>query len=57
MKIETIECMDGPNRTVLRKCVRLPFGISVTWGSSEFKTISVWIGNQNGGIFFGKDHA
>jgi hypothetical protein len=41
----------------VRKELTLPFGLSVTWGSSEFESICVWIGNRDGGIFFGKDHA
>jgi hypothetical protein len=50
--ITTIETRKGP-----RKHLALPFGLAITWGSSEFETFAVWIGTQNGGFFFGKDHA
>jgi hypothetical protein len=51
--IRTYETARGDKRRELS----LPFGLAITWGSSEFETFSVWIGTQNGGFFFGKDHS
>lgn len=53
MKYRTFETLKGDTRRELS----LPFGLAITWGSSEFETFSVWIGTQNGGFFFGKDHS
>jgi hypothetical protein len=53
MKLKSFETYRGDTRRELK----LPFGLSITWGSSEFDSFSVWIGTQNGGFFFGKDHA
>lgn len=52
-KINTFTTYRGDTR----KELKLPFGLSVCWGSSEFNSFSVWIGTQDGGFFFGKDHS
>lgn len=53
MKITNFKTRHG----YTKKQLTLPFGLSIVWGADEFETFCVWIGTQDGGFFFGKDHA
>jgi hypothetical protein len=41
----------------VRRSLGLPFGFSLDWGRTEFRTWFVWIGTTNGGIGIQKDHS
>lgn len=50
--ISTIQTYKGP-----KKELKLPFGLRLVWGSSEFNSFTVWIGTMHGGFYIGKDHS